>query len=199
MNHKFTSDIDIDLGNRDQLLDLIDHTVASIIHNNDHRRHATGLYVTDIPYDAVKNAASIDYQDAESRGYVKLDILNVNIYNDVRSEEHLVELMTEPDWSMLLDRKIVDQIIHINKHYGTINKMPEPINSIPRLAMFLALIRPGKRHLIGKTWKEISQTIWDKSDDGYVFKRSHSIAYSHLVVVHMNLLAEKIKSSSLRA
>lgn len=66
--------------------------------------------------------------------------------------------------------------------------MPEPIDSIPRLAMFLALIRPAKKHLIGKSWKEVAETIWDKGSDGYSFKKSHAIAYAHLVVVHMNLL-----------
>jgi len=65
------------------------------------------------------------------------------------------------------------------------------------LAMFLALIRPGKRHLIGSSWAEISKTIWDKGDDGYVFKKSHSLAYSHLVVVHMNLLCEQEKEINL--
>ena len=66
--------------------------------------------------------------------------------------------------------------------------MPEPVDSIPRLAMFLALIRPAKKHLIGKTWREVSQTIWDRENDGYSFKKSHAIAYAQLVVVHMNLL-----------
>jgi len=56
--------------------------------------------------------------------------------------------------------------------------------------MFLAVIRPAKRHLLGKTWKEINKTVWDKDPSGYVFKRSHSLAYAQLVVVHMNLLKE---------
>ena len=68
--------------------------------------------------------------------------------------------------------------------------MPESVNSIPRLAMFLAIIRPGKKHLISKTWKEVAKTVWDKDHTGYTFKKSHAIAYSHLVVVHMNLLEE---------
>jgi hypothetical protein len=70
--------------------------------------------------------------------------------------------------------------------------MPEAINSIPRLAMFLAVIRPAKKHLIGKTWKEVSETIWDKGSDGYSFKKSHAIAYAQLVVVHMNLLTTSV-------
>jgi hypothetical protein len=69
--------------------------------------------------------------------------------------------------------------------------MPSSVDSIPRLAMFLALIRPAKRHLIGQSWNEVSKTIWDKNNDGYSFKKSHAVAYAHLVVVHMNLLEEQ--------
>jgi len=68
--------------------------------------------------------------------------------------------------------------------------MPSEVNSIPRLAMFLALIRPAKRHLIGQSWADIAKSIWDKNTDGYSFKKSHAVAYAHLVVVHMNLLEE---------
>lgn len=196
MTVKFHSDIDIDLANRDSLLKLINHTSAAIGSDSHSRKHATGVYVTDIPYDAMKNFASIDYEEAETRGYLKLDLLNVNLYNDISSEQHLIQMMSEPDWSMLEDRNFVEQIIHINKHYDTMAKMPEPVNSIARMSMLISVIRPGKRHLIGKTWKEVSETVWLPSEDGFIFKKAHSIAYAHLVVVNMNLVAEKIKASS---
>jgi hypothetical protein len=73
--------------------------------------------------------------------------------------------------------------------------MTEPIDSIPRLAMFLALIRPAKKHLIGKSWKEVSQTVWDKGDDGYAFKKAHAIGYAWLVAVHMNLLTTSVSQA----
>ncbi len=73
-------------------------------------------------------------------------------------------------------------------------KRPEPFNSIPRLAMFLAVIRPAKRNLIGQTWKEISKTVWIDNNTGYTFKKSHAVAYAQLVVVHMNLLEEQDES-----
>ena len=67
--------------------------------------------------------------------------------------------------------------------------MPEAVNSIPRMAMFLSVIRPAKRHLIGKPWAEVASTVWDRpSDDSYYFKKSHAVAYAHLVVINMNLL-----------
>lgn len=184
------SDIDIDLGNRDRLLELIKHIPASIRKKNIVKKHPTGVYVTEIPYDPINNMSSIDYEVAEERGYFKLDLLNVHLYNKVRDENHLIELMREPNYDRLHDREFVEQLIHINNQYDTLQRMPEPINSIPRLAMFLAVIRPSKRHLIGKTYKEINQSIWDKDNNGYSFKKSHAIAYATLVVVNMNLLEE---------
>jgi hypothetical protein len=137
--------------------------------------------------------AAIDYKEAENRGYFKLDLLNVHVYDQVNSEEHLIELMREPNWANLTDPIFVEKLIHLSNHYNSIKKMPEPINSIPRLAMFLAAIRPGKKHLIGLPWKEVAKTVWEKDSAGYIFKRSHSCAYAHLVVVHMNLLSETNK------
>ena len=183
---RIESDIDIDFGDRDKLLQLIKYTPAAMRNVKPIRKHATGVYVTDIPYDPINDMAAIDYVEAEQRGYFKLDLLNV------QDENHLVELMAEPDWSKLNDREFVENLIHLGNHFQSIQKMPEPIDSIPRLAMFLALIRPAKRHLIGKSWKEVSMTIWDKGDDGYAFKKSHSLSYAQLVVVHMNLITKSV-------
>jgi len=185
---RIDSDIDIDLGDRDKLLAVIKHTPASMRNVDPVRKHPTGVYITEIPYDPVNDMAALHYVDAEKRGYFKLDLLNVHVYNQVQSEEHLVELMSDPDWAMLKVRSTVEQLIHLGNSYDLIQRMPESIDSIPRLAMFLAAIRPAKRHLIGKTWKDINETVWDKDHTGYSFKRSHAVAYAQLVVVHMNLL-----------
>ena len=187
---KFQSDIDIDLGDRTQALAHINHVPASILRDGRLVKHNSGIYVTDIPVDPYTGQASIDYQAAELRGYVKLDLLNVSLYTQITSEEHLQQLMTaEPAWDKLYDPEFFARLIHVGSHYDLLLKCPEAVNTIPRMAMFLALIRPGKRHLIGKTWREVAATVWEKTeDDAYFFKRSHSISYAHLVVVHMNLL-----------
>ena len=189
MTVKFKSDIDIDFADREQVIGLLNVTQASILRNGEMVKHNTGVYATNIPQDPFTAQASIDYDVAEDRGYVKLDFLNVNLYKQVRDEEHLIELMREPDWAKLYDPDFCAQLMHVNAHYDTLIKMPEAVNTIPRLAMFLAIIRPAKRHLVGKTWKEVAETVWDKPDDDtYYFKKAHAIAYSNLVVVNMNLL-----------
>lgn len=190
---KFKSDIDIDFGNRELAIKLLDVTPAGMIKDGKLTKHNTGVYATDIPTDPFTGIASIDYKEAEDIGYPKLDFLNVSLYTQIKDEAHLQHLMeTEPLWDLLLQKGFCEQLIHIGNHYNTMIAMPEPVNSIPRMAMFLAIIRPGKRHLVGKTWKEVSQTIWDTTEDGYSFKKSHAVAYAHLVAVHMNLICEKI-------
>ena len=186
---KFQSDIDIDFADREQILKAIKHTPASMSRPQGLIAHNTGVYVTDIPQDPFTGLASLDYESAEQRGYLKLDFLNVNVYKRVQDEAHLLRLMEqEPDWARFnTDQSFFETLIHVNNHWSVLKKMPEPVDTIPRLAMFLAIIRPAKRHLIGQPWAEVSKTIWEKTEEGYQFKKSHAVAYAHLVVVDMNL------------
>jgi hypothetical protein len=189
---KFNSDIDIDFADRKKILGIIQHTPASQQKDNKLVPHNTGVYVTDIPQDPFLGVSSIEYETAEQRGYLKLDFLNVNLYQQVRDHEHLTQLMnTEPLWDIFYNNQdLWEQLIHVNNHWNVLKRMPEPVDSIPRLAMFLAIIRPAKRHLIGQTWAEVAKTIWEKTEDGYQFKKSHAVAYAHLVAVNMNLICE---------
>ena len=188
---RFASDVDIDFGDRTRALELLKTTPASILRDGKLIKHNTGVYPTDIPVDPFMGVASIDYESAEDRGYMKLDFLNVSLYTQIKSESHLLELMAqEPEWDRLYDPVFCEQLIHIGNHYKTLIKMPEACNSIPRMAMLLSVIRPAKRHLIGKTWKEVAETVWESDPNGgYGFKKAHGVAYAHLVVVNMNLLS----------
>lgn len=191
---KFKSDIDIDVADREKGLALLDHVPATIVKDNVLTKHNTGVYFTQIPVDPFTKRSSLDYHVAEDYGYIKVDILNVGLYQQIKNEQHLRELMQqEPLWDLLQARDFCSQLMHIGSHYDTLVRMPEPVDSIPRLAMFLAVIRPAKRHLIGKSWAEIAKTIWEKpADDAYYFKKAHAISYAHLVAVNMNLICEQV-------
>lgn len=189
---KFQSDIDIDFADRQKILALVKHVPASQLKDTKLVPHNTGVYVTSIPVDPTLGIASLDYETAENRGYLKLDFLNVTLYQQIRNEEHLTQLMhAPPDWNRFnTDQAFFEQLIHVNNHWNTLKKMPEPVDSIPRLAMLLSVIRPAKRHLIGQAWRDIAGTVWEKpQDDSYYFKKSHAVAYAQLVVVNMNLLS----------
>ena len=189
------SDIDIDFGDRDKILSLIRHIPASMRDEKGIKKHPTGVYITEVPYDPVTSLCALDYKEAEQRNYFKLDLLNVGIYQGVRDEIHLIELMGDPNWERLKEKEFVEKLIHLNRQYDVLKRMPEPINSIPRLAMFLAVIRPAKRSLIGRTYKDINKTVWIDENMGYTFKKSHAVAYAQLVVVHMNLIEEAEKAN----
>ena len=181
-------DVDIDFFDRDGVLKLFKHTPASIIKDNKIEKHKTGVYFHAIPSDPINGYATLDYKKAEDRGYFKIDCLNVNIYKNVKSEQELVELMIEePDWDMLKDTKVVENLFHLNGHYNIVSKL-EPKN-IEQLAAVLAIIRPAKRGLMYKDWTDILKEVWVKPTDGsYFFKKSHAVAYAQAIVVQMNLI-----------
>lgn len=182
-------DIDIDLADRSQVLALIPHVAATQIVDQRSRKHNSGVYVTSIPYDPVRDCAAIEYREAEQRGYFKLDLLNMTVYQDIRDQAHYDSLLqSAPPWSRLQEPEFVERIVHINNHYDLLCKMPEPVDSVPRMAMFLAIIRPGKRHLVGLPWHEVATTVWEATEDSYSFKKSHAISYAVLVTLHMNLI-----------
>ncbi len=62
------------------------------------------------------------------------------------------------------------------------------------LALCLALIRPGKRHLVGRPRAEIEADIWTPDTEGYQFKRSHAFAYALSLAVQMNLMSEALEA-----
>ena len=191
---KYSTDVDIDFADRDDALKLVKHTNAMQKNEQGIRKHNSGVYVTDIPYNPLTDTASIDYQSAEQRGYFKLDFLNVNVYKLIKDNELYKEMSNkEPNWQLLKDKDFIEKVIHIGNHYDLIKDME--VNSIPRMAMFLALIRPGKRHLLGKDWDVIAQDIWTvPDDDSYYFKKAHAVSYAVLVALHINLLDESLRT-----
>lgn len=185
------TDIDIDIANRDELLKIIPHTPASMIHNNIIKKHNVGVYVQEIPTFLDTGWASIDYKVAGDYGYFKLDVLNNSIYESIKSEEQLDRLLSiEPHWNLLLDESVVEGLFQIsNYHKDLLHWKPK---SVTELAMFIAMIRPSKKHLLQcKSWQDVEKEIWQKpNDDSAYFKKSHSIAYAKLIVVQLNLIVE---------
>ena len=183
-------DVDIDFFDRDGTLKLFKHAPASIIKDDKIEKHKTGVYFHAVPTHPVTGHSTLDYKKAEDRGYFKIDCLNVNIYKNIKSEQELVELMIEePDWNMLKDQKIVDQLFHLNGHFNIVSKL-QPKN-IEQLAAVLAIIRPAKRYLVNAPWDDILKEVWIRPADGsYFFKKSHAVAYAQAIVVQMNLIAK---------
>jgi hypothetical protein len=187
------TDIDIDLADRDQVLSLIQHTPARQTHQGRVRRHNSGVYVTDIPRDPINSCASMDYEEAEELGYFKIDLLNMSVYQLIKSPEHYQEMLDkDPNWSRLwTDPTWAQQLVHVG-NYTDLLKSMRP-DSIPRMAAFISIIRPGKAHLQNQSWPDVFASVWDgDNSQGFVFKHSHAISYAALVALHMNLLSQDV-------
>jgi len=184
-----SADIDIDFADRDSVLKLIRYTPARQLHQGQVRRHNSGVYVTDIPYDPIHNCAALDYEEAEQRGYFKIDLLNMSVYQLVKNPEHYQAMLTAtPPWDRLYqDTEWARQLVHVGNYTDLLKNMRP--STVPQMAAFISIIRPGKAHLQNQSWADVFSTVWDGDDSqGYTFKKSHSLSYAMLVVLHMNLL-----------
>jgi len=185
-----SADVDIDFADRQAIIDLIQCTPAR--QNEQGQRHNSGVYVMPIPYDAKNDCASITYKEAESRGYFKLDFLNMSVYTSIRDQQHYDELLAkEPQWDLMwTNSDLAQKLVHVGNYAQLLNEMRP--DSIQRMAAFISIIRPGKAHLKNKPWDEVFASVWDgDSSDGFVFKKSHAVSYATLVALHLNLLCEQ--------
>ena len=186
-----TADVDIDFANRSQILEIINYVPARQENSGEVRKHNSGVFVTDIPTDPINNCSSIDYREADDRGYFKIDFLNQSVYELIKDQEHYDRMLAKPtDWNRLLDKSFCERVVHIGNYADLVAKMCP--DSIERMASFIAIIRPGKAHLQGQSWETVFASVWDGDDSrGFVFKKSHSISYARLVALHINLLSEQ--------
>ena len=186
-------DLDMDMSQktRDTMVQTLYHIPASKLNDKGINPHGVGVYLCNIPYDRLTGLASIDYKRAEEEfGYVKLDWLHNTIYDRFENRNELLGAMnTEPKWELLYKQDVIEQLPHINNYYTLINQLPR-IDSIEKLAMFIAIIRPGKKYLIDilqntRKWESIEDRIWLKEDTGYQYKKSHAIAFALSITVDM--------------
>ena len=147
-----SADIDIDFADREQILKLVKHIPARQQVDGKPRRHNSGVYVTEIPYDPVHQCAAIDYETAEQRGYFKIDFLNMHVYKLVNSPEHYDTMLKQtPQWGKLWNDSVwAGQLVHVGNYTDLLQSMKP--DSIPRMAAFISIIRPGKAHLQNCPW-----------------------------------------------
>lgn len=191
-----SADIDIDVADRDRVLNLIKHVAARQSVNDSAKKHISGIYVTDIPYDPVLNCSAIDYEEAEQRGYFKIDLLHMSVYKLVKDETHYQQMLScAPQWHKLWQNSSwASQLIHIGRYTDLLASMRP--DSIPKMAAFISVIRPGKAHLQKQPWSVVFESVWDgDTSKGYTFKKSHAISYAALVALHMNLLDSSDQSN----
>lgn len=191
-----TTDIDIDMADRSDLLKLVHAVDASMINNGIIKKHNVGVYFQDIPVFMDTNMSSINYKRAGDFDFFKIDLLNNSVYEDIESEEQLDALLNHPpDWDALRDESIVSELPHLAKHYTLVQRVRP--RSVSDVADLLALMRPAKKYLVElyvHDKEKAKKQLYTKPEDGgFYFKRSHAIAYAASIVVRMNYLTITVR------
>lgn len=163
---------------------------ASMIKKGLLSKHPCGQYFQHIAKDPITNLAAIPYEEAEVLGYFKIDFLHLSHLDPFNSKQEIRELINkEPNWDLLLDECNVQKLFHINKHFDLL-QLIQP-RSVQELADSLALIRPGKKHLLNEYLRDkerVRKQLYTKTDV-YYFKRSHAIAYALTIVSQLHLIS----------
>lgn len=184
-------DIDIDISPSVDLKSIFGDSItnASMVLNNKLTKHPVGIYFQNIPKDPMTRFASIPYKNAQDYGYFKIDFLNLNVLDLFNNKNEIRELLKEEvDWSLLEDESLVKKLFQIGDHFDVVDQV-KPKN-IQQLADILALIRPGKKHLLDKylrNKKEVRKVLYKKVEK-HDMRKSHVIPYALIIVLQLNII-----------
>ena len=184
----FDFDIDIDVQSS---FKREGYGVRASIYNEDKKKlipHPSGVFVDNMPEDPVTKLSAIPYDVGEAMGFVKVDLLSNTSYDRFRDKKEILECqerISEIDWSFIYDKDIMKTLPHIRDHQMMLKDLKP--SSIDDLADVLALMRPGKLHLIDE-YKEnkesVRKRLYKKPQNGQVyFKKSHAYAYAMMICV----------------
>lgn len=183
-------DIDIDCQTHFDPQSLFDVTAASQIKQQKIVKHPCGVYFQMIPVDPITKLAAIPYSEAEQQGYFKFDFLHLSVLDIFTSKDQLRKLSKiPPDWLLLTDPNVVAKLFHLRDQFKVVNRVRP--KTVEELADCTALIRPGKRLLLDtyvKNKELARKVLYQQSEEGYTFKRSHAIAYAMTIVVQLHLI-----------
>jgi hypothetical protein len=185
-------DIDIDVEKNTIIEKLFPVIKASMAQNGELVKHPVGYYFQAIPIDILTNLAAIPYDKALDEGFFKIDFLNLSLLSKFKSKAQMKELAKkEPNWSLLQNPEIVQELFHLNNHFDIISIVSP--TSIDDLADIFALIRPNKRKLLDKYIKDKENTrkllyIKESSSD---MRKSHAYSYALLIKLQLTLFSEE--------
>ena len=175
---KFDIDIDVAPNTKKEK-----YGIKASLYNRDLERflsHPSGLYINNVPIDPLTGRCAIPYDDPNTDRFFKVDLLTNTTYKNFNSKQEVLNaLEANIDWNLLKQRNFVGQLPHLSKHFELVRRV-EP-SSIDDLADLLALIRPGKQHLIDEYLldKEIARSkLYQRPSSGAYFKKSHAYAYA---------------------
>lgn len=177
-------DVDIDVS---PVTEKERYGVQAMVYNEEQSKilpHPSGIYLEEVPVDPVTGLCAFDYKYGDAVGVMKVDVLNNSIYKAFNSKKDVLDALNqEVKWSEFRKRDVVENLPHLGKHFDLVEKI-EP-SSIIELADVLALIRPGKEHLIEPYLKNRTRTrknLYREPKTGMYFKKSHAVSYAMMIV-----------------
>lgn len=182
-------DIDIDVSSG---VDRNMFGTRAMIYNEEQETvtpHPSGVYIDDVSVDGLTGNAAFDHKEPLCDGLIVVDILTNTSYDKFASKAEVIEMsQKEPNWGLLKDEKTVKKLPHINKHFDMIRELE--ITSVDDLADALALIRPGKIHLLEaykENKKSVRRQLYVRSSNKQpYFKKSHAYSYAVMIVAILN-------------
>lgn len=157
-------DVDIDIKDRNKLLEHLDYIPAS---KSDGTKHTTGIYVQDVEVNPATGYAAINFHHHEA---IKFDLLHLTTLDYFTSNQEVYDMANkEPNWNLFKEEYIVKQLPHIHNHFRLVNKISP--KSVADLVLILEKIR-------------------EKSD--YHFRKSHAYAYALNIVSVINIIEREI-------
>lgn len=194
MSRIFDVDIDVKSG-----IERNEYGTRAMIYNESVSKvlpHPSGVYIQQVPVDMMTGNAAIDYKDGDEANLLKVDILTNTSYDIFSNKADLLSAIDEePDWSLLSRRDVVSKLPHIGAHYDLISSI-EP-RSIIELADCLALIRPGKLHLVDDYRTDtagVRRTLYKRPKTGVYFKKSHAVSYAVMIAAILCRLQQRLVS-----
>lgn len=186
-------DIDIDFPPSFDPRALMPEAIAaSQIRNGELVKHTCGHYFQSIPIDPLTGLAAIPYDKAPEHGYFKIDFLHLNgIFDYFESKDEIRRLIKHaPKWELLLNADHVEKLFQLRKHADLLKRIKP--QSVDELADCIALIRPGKKHLIDRyaassNRRAMRTELYAKTEAPY-YKRPHAISYALTIVLQLHLI-----------
>jgi|688.fasta_scaffold00062_31 hypothetical protein len=188
-----SADIDIDVVSSFDPKSLFDVAYASRIQNNELLKHPVGVYFQNIPTDPITKLAAIPFNVASDFNYFKIDMLHLSALDIFEDKTQIKALIKkEPDWNILLVKENVSKLFQLGNSFDIVYKIKP--RSIMEIADCIALIRPGKRILLNKYIADKINTRAEiyKKANASDYKKSHAVAYAHIVVLQMHLISAQI-------
>lgn len=189
-------DIDIDTPSKFDPKDIFpDVTSASMINDGRYRKHPAGVYFQQVPTEPTLGVASIPYNYAPYFNLFKVDFLHLTMLDHFDSKEQIRALIKqEPNWELLTDPDVVPELFQLKNHYDVLSWIKP--QSVQELADCVALIRPGKRHLLDQYKIDTRGTrleLYKQPLPKGCFKKAHAIAYAFNIILQLHAI-QKVKT-----